>query len=496
MSLGPWSSRAPRRVLLALALSALGVGGVGADCNDVDVEAAVPGDPVAIIVPVTELTIPLGGSVVLDGSTSTLGENTDGLGLSLIFSWRLDSRPLLSSAVDESLVPTAPDGATDPSPSLVTFTPDREGLFGVTLQVADVGTGADKGGRLSDRAHVLVTVTSANACPVADAGVDRIGQTHVPITMDGSASTDADVVEGGGDDDSATEDIVQELTHQWHFSLVPADSTLTDGDIYGQGTVAPSFIPDVPGSYILQLRVTDGACESTPDYVTVQVSNGNGQPVAEAGASQLLTPCAPTEVTLDGTGSFDPDGQELSYEWTLTSVPNGSGVVDALIDGRFSATPTFNWDVAGVYTLQLRVGDGTQWSEPDFVAVRAVPAFPNAAPVAVPGDAVVLDAVANCTPPGPYGGSGTCTPCGARSVVVSGTGSYDPDQDPFSYQWNVVSGPASLLGAYSDEVEVELPALGTSYGVTTSSVVTLSLTVYDCRAADDATVTIIFNCDG
>lgn len=493
MSLGPTPLRTPGRAWLGAILASLGL--LVARCTTEPAEEVVPGSPTATIVPLTELSIALGESVVLDGSTSALGENTDGLGLSLLFTWKLDSKPLLSATVDESLVPTVPAGGTEAAVSLVTFTPDKEGLYGVTLQVADFAESVtDPGGRLSDRAHVLVTVTSPNSCPVADAGVDRVGQTGVPLTLDGSASTDADIAPSG-DDDSAAE-AQQELSHQWHFSLVPGGSSITDESIYGQGTHAPSFIPDLPGSYILQLRVSDGACESAPDYVTVQVSNGNGQPVAEAGNSQLLTPCAPTEVTLDGSGSFDPDGQDLLYEWNLTSVPNGSAVTDALMDGRFTATPSFNWDVAGVYTLQLRVGDGTQWSEPDFVAVRAVPAFPNQPPVAVPGESVVMTAVANCTPPGPYGGSGTCTPCGERSVVVSGTGSFDPDEDPIGYQWNVVSGNATLSGAYADEVEVLLPELPTSYGVDATNTITLNLTVYDCRQAADQTVTVTFICDG
>ena len=168
-----------------------------------------------------------------------------------------------------------------------------------------------------------------------------------------------------------------------HFSLLPGDSTLTDADIFGQGTDAPQVIPDVPGTYIVQLLVNDGSCTSLPDYVTIQATNGNAPPVADAGQSVILTPCAPSQVTLDGTASYDPEGQALDYEWTFTSVPNGSVVDDSNLQGRYSATPRFNWDLPGVYTLQLNVSDGEVVSPPDYVAVSSVPALPNEEPTAI-----------------------------------------------------------------------------------------------------------------
>jgi len=99
-----------------------------------------------------------------------------------------------------------------------------------------------------------------------------------------------------------------------------------------------------------------------------------------------------------------------------------------------------------------------------------------------------------CTP-NPYSG-GNCNPCGSRSVVVSATGSWDPDNDPLNFQWDVQSGEADVLGVESNELEVELPELPVSYNGTSTNVVTLSLTVFDCRAADDDTVTVTFVCSG
>jgi len=422
----------------------------------------------------------LGDSVVFVGTALLDGEAPEE---AVSWFWRLDSKPLDSVLVDQDL-----EGVGD-SLSSVALLPDVQGLYGVTLQVGD-------GVRLSDLAHAVIQVGGGNTCPTSDAGADLVSQTGVPTVLDGSNTTDPDIVEetGDDDDDSAVVDGPQELTFQWHFSLVPGDSGVDDGDIFYQGTDHPTFIPDVAGTYILQLRASDGLCTSLPDYVTVQVTNGNLPPVAEAGDSKLLTPCSPTEVQLDGTSSFDPEGQAIDYAWSITSVPNGSQVIDALVEGRFTATPSFNWDVPGLYTVELRVHDGQQGSEPSYVAVQAVPSLPNEEPVAFAGEDIVVEASASCIAD-PYTG-GSCNPCGSRSIVVDGSGAFDPDGDQLNYQWDLQSGDATLLGENSDQLEVTLPEVPVSFGGTTTVSVEVALTVFDCRSAADDTVTITFICEG
>ena len=448
-----------------------------------------PGAPIAVITDLGEdAAIELGATVVLDGSGSELGPNTEGMELTLSYFWEIDTVPFGSELVDESLVVTgtslsgddddAYDGdAPGPETVSVEFTPDLVGLYGVTLQVSD-------GQRVSDLDHVVISVGSTNTCPSADAGADVVALTGQPATLDGTGTSDPDVDEEGNP---------QALQWNWHFSLVPGDSELTDADIFSQGTAQPQIVPDVAGTYILQLRVDDGVCESEPQYVTVLATNGNGQPVAEAGQSILLTPCSPSEVSLDGTASFDNETATLDYEWAFTDVPAGSTLSDAFIEGRFTATPSFNWDVPGVYTLQLLVSDGEMTSEPDYVAVKAVPPLPNESPVAVAGDNMIVNASANCTND-PYQGC-SCSPCGSRSVVIEGE-AYDPDQDFLNYGWIVQSGNATLLGDQSPVVEVTVPDQPVSCNQTSSNVVTVKLTVFDCRAADEDEVQITFNCNG
>ena len=60
-------------------------------------------------------------------------------------------------------------------------------------------------------------------------------------------------------------------------------------------------------------------------------------------------------VQLDGTGSSDPEGDALTYNWTITSDPTGA----ASLTGAGTATPTFHApeNVASV-TVRLTVNDG------------------------------------------------------------------------------------------------------------------------------------------
>lgn len=70
----------------------------------------------------------------------------------------------------------------------------------------------------------------------------------------------------------------------------------------------------------------------------------NRTPTANAGGP--YTASVNTAITLDGTGSSDPDGDGLSYEWDLGDGNTGRG---AVVMHTYAAT--------GVYDVTLRVGD-------------------------------------------------------------------------------------------------------------------------------------------
>ncbi len=94
----------------------------------------------------------------------------------------------------------------------------------------------------------------------------------------------------------------------------------------------------------------------------------NTQPVADAGQDQTVYAWIDgiAEVTLDGSGSYDEDGDELTYLWTWS------------IDGNTYDTncvkPTIELPV-GLHTIELVVNDGWEDSEPNEVVITVVEAI-------------------------------------------------------------------------------------------------------------------------
>lgn len=89
----------------------------------------------------------------------------------------------------------------------------------------------------------------------------------------------------------------------------------------------------------------------------------NHAPLASAGEGTSVV--IGGSVQLDGSFSFDPDGQAITYSWQQVS---GASVV---LNNANTATPTFTApDVPGNVTFQLTVSDGQAVSAPDAVTVR------------------------------------------------------------------------------------------------------------------------------
>ncbi|MCZ7585755.1 MAG: PKD domain-containing protein [Deltaproteobacteria bacterium] len=92
---------------------------------------------------------------------------------------------------------------------------------------------------------------------------------------------------------------------------------------------------------------------------------GISAPVADAGPDQTVL--VNTVVALDGSGSYDPDGDPLTYKWSHSSGPANPPLIVPT-----NVAPTFTPTVTGDYVIQLVVTDFDTSSAPDTVKITVV----------------------------------------------------------------------------------------------------------------------------
>ncbi len=115
--------------------------------------------------------------------------------------------------------------------------------------------------------------------------------------------------------------IATERGQEWHFAVRPDDGT-------------------EPGRY------------QTSPAVTI----GNSPPVADAG--DIYEGHPGEELAFDGSGSFDADGDPLTYSWDFGDGSTGTG-----------EAPSHVYDAIGTYIAKLIVNDGAIDSEPSLAIV-------------------------------------------------------------------------------------------------------------------------------
>jgi len=315
----------------------------------------------------------------------------------------------------------------------------------------------------SNTATFTVTIDAVNDAPVAHAGDDQTVAEGTLVTLDGSGSSDVD-----GDT----------LFYRWE-QVDGATVTLADAT----SAVATFTAPDVgPGGASLSFRLTvrdsaEGGLSAT-DTCIVNVTWSNLPPVANAGTDQTVN--EGTLVTLDGSGSSDPDDGIKSYLWEQTDGPS------VVLSDPAAATPTFTAPAVGMdgaeLTFQLTVTDrGADYGEPglrDTDTCTVTVLWINEAPTARAG----VDQTVN----------------EGALVTLDGSASTDPDDGIASYLWEVVTTAGLIAGqevTLSDPTAVKPTFTAPQVGIGDGTV-TLRLTVTDTPQggalsdADEVTVTI------
>jgi PKD repeat protein len=266
----------------------------------------------------------------------------------------------------------------------------------------------------------LVTACSLfNSPPVASFSVfPNSGSAPLVVSFDASSSSD-------------TTGII--VAYQWEFG----DETTGAGKV-------KTHTYELPGEYTARLTVTDDDGAKDLTIQTIQVDQ------AAITASFIANPMSgesPLSVDFDASGSFDPEGESITYTWRFGDGATGIGV---------AARHTYY--TAGIYAVLLTVrnGSGDQDQATATIAVSEAPASGNAKPAA----------------------SFTTTPStGDAPLAVSfnASASSDSDGSIASYAWVFGDGGSSS-------------GVAANHTYNTAGTYTVRLTVTDDNGAtDDAT---------
>jgi hypothetical protein len=296
-----------------LRFSASDVAGRSASC-EVEVQAIV-GPPVAIC-PEEDTRTQVDVPVVVEG---------DGFDDEAIVAWQwelVDSPPGSGVTLD---------GVAQP---FVTFTANLLGTYVLRLTVFD----ADMASGSCD-AVVQVTGPPTVRCPSSPVRAP----TRTPVTLTASAEDDVGIA-----------------SHRWEVIARPSGSAAAP---VPNNAPSVSFTPDKRGDYVLRYTVTDIEGLTASCEVTVV-----GLPTPPEIMCPETVETRPLTATPVSVTAID-DGEIVSWQWTLSSRPEGSGArpPSPANAQRTSFTP----DIAGVYELTVTATDNDGMTDSCTIRVNA-----------------------------------------------------------------------------------------------------------------------------
>ena len=232
------------------------------------------------------------------GVTVTLtGSGTDPQGLPLTYQWSFTNKPPNSMAVLAS-----------PTLAKTTFVADLPGLYTAQLVVNN---------SYLSSLPATVNITTTNTPPVANAGTNQSVTVGATVQLDGSGSSDADN---------------DPLTYSWSLTRPTGSNAL----ITTPNIAKPTFVPDVPGTYIAQLIVNDGFTNSTPVTVTITVVSSFRFSLTPNPLNLTTAADGTVRVTAPFATIASQDVQLTGFDPTIVNVP---GTVTIPAGGTFVDVP-------------------------------------------------------------------------------------------------------------------------------------------------------------
>jgi cytochrome c oxidase assembly protein Cox11 len=157
---------------------------------------------------------------------------------------------------------------------------------------------------------------------------------------------------GGSNRPGGTVRFVQPINSHWAFTAEAGlNETLVGSNDHGRFAIGLQF-----GNW-LRPKEYRGLGHAVPmdvprvryEILTRTVRNGNDPPVADAGPDQIGV--AAGAIQLDGSGSYDPEGDPITFAWTQISGPAVS------LSGANTAKASFTAADGMTYVLRLTVTD-------------------------------------------------------------------------------------------------------------------------------------------
>ena len=253
------------------------------------------------------------------------------------YEWDFDGDGTYDFTTADPADPSARYTYPDPNPGTDGDPPE---VYVVKLRVTD-----DNDPAQTDIDTREVTVAEPPHAPFAAAGGPYTATAGIPFTLDGSGSWEIDP------GDSIT-------SYQWDLDH---DGVFFDDVDLSSGSASATWTYDTPGVYNIALKVLDNGAynpvgctigvdctplESLPDFTTVTVVE-NLAPVADAGGPYTVPEGTP--LSLDGSGSSDPNGDALTYAWDLDA--------DGVTDDSTDAQPSWTYMDDGPVNVTLTVSD-------------------------------------------------------------------------------------------------------------------------------------------
>ncbi len=309
--------------------------------------------------------------------------------------------------------------------------------------------------------RLTVTDAAGGAAATINFTITKLANTAPTVTATGgpafvTVGTPAVAISGTATDPETSAAFPQTLTYEW--TQVDGAGVLLPGadplhvTINNPTTLTPTFdAPAVPGEVHFKLTVTDGAATVSATKNMDITPGSNPAPTADAGPDQSAIAAGAT-VTLDGSGSLDPEGQTITYAWSQidgAGDPLTTGPDHVTLSSATAQKPTFPAPGTGPSTLHFKlvVTD-------EFGGVSLA-------------DTVDIGVNANGTPTANAGPDQSGIAAGA-TVTLDGSGSSDPEGAAIAYAWTQVDGAGdpiaptvTLSSAIAQKPTFTAPASGT-----------------------------------